>query len=137
MKWSTPENIGMDINSSLDEMYFYFDDSDDYAYFARMDADSIFGIVRVERPVFLLKTPLVAVRGNVLNKETNQPVNSVISLMILPEEHSFGQTISNQTTGAYEILLPSGTEFKILSEMEGFELYEHTFALDNRGAEYT
>ncbi len=137
MKWSTPENIGMDINSSLDEMYFYFDDSDDYAYFARMDADSIFGIVRVERPVFLLKTPMVAVRGNVMNKETNRPVNSVISLMILPEEHSFGQTIADQTTGAYEILLPSGNEFKILSEKEGFELYEHTFALDNRGAEYT
>ncbi len=137
MNWSTPENIGIDINSDMDEKYFYFDDSDEYAYFARMNPDSIFGIVRVERPVFLLKTPMVAVRGNVLNKENNEPINSVLSLMILPEEYSFGQTISNQTTGAYEILLPSGNEFKILSEKEGYELYEHTFALENRGTEYS
>ena len=136
-KWSTPENIGMDINSEMDEIYFYFDDSDEYAYFARMNTDSIFGIVRVERPVFLLKTPMVALRGNVLSKETNQPVNSAISLMILPEEHSFGQTISDQTSGAYEILLPSGNEFKIISEKEGYEIYEHTFVLENRETEYT
>jgi len=135
-KWSSPENVGMDINSRMDEMYFYFDDSDEYAYFARMDTDSIYGLVRVERPVFLLKTPLVAVRGNVLNKETNRPINSTISLMILPEERSFGQTISDQTTGAYEILVPSGNEFKIVSEKEGFESYENTFALENRGIEY-
>jgi outer membrane protein OmpA-like peptidoglycan-associated protein len=136
-KWSTPENIGMDINSEMDEIYFYFDDSDEYAYFARMNTDSIFGIVRVERPVFLLKTPMVALRGNVLSKETNQPVNSAISLMILPEEYSFGQTISDQTSGAYEILLPSGNEFKIISEKEGYEIYEHTFVLENRETEYT
>jgi outer membrane protein OmpA-like peptidoglycan-associated protein len=102
-----------------------------------MNTDSIFGIVRVERPVFLLKTPMVALRGNVLSKETNQPVNSAISLMILPEEYSFGQTISDQTSGAYEILLPSGNEFKIISEKEGYEIYEHTFVLENRETEYT
>ncbi len=135
-KWSTPENVGRDINSSMDEMYFYFDDSDEYAYFARMDADSTLGLVRVERPVFLLKTPLVAIRGNVLNKEASRPITSVISLMILPEGRSFGQTISDQTTGAYEILVPSGNEFKIVSEKEGFESYENTFALENRGTEY-
>ena len=135
-KWSTPENVGMDINSNTDEIYFYFDDSDEYAYFTRMDVDSTFGLVRVERPVFLLKTPLVAVRGNVLNKETSRPINSVISLMILPEGRSFGQTISDQTTGAYEILAPSGNEFKIVSEKQGFESYENIFALENRGTEY-
>ena len=135
-KWSTPENVGMDINSNTDEIYFYFDDSDEYAYFTRMDVDSTFGLVRVERPVFLLKTPLVAVRGNVLNKETSRPINTTISLMILPEERSFGQTISDQTTGAYEILAPSGNEFKIVSEKQGFESYENIFALENRGTEY-
>ena len=136
LNWSLPENIGTDINSDADEMYFYFDDSDDYAYFARMNTDSIFGIIRIERPVFLEKTPMVALQGSVLDANTNNPINSVISLLILPEEGSFGQTISSQSTGAYEIMLPSGYQYKILSEKEGFQTYETTIALENRGSEY-
>lgn len=134
--WTPPENIGTDINTETNERYFYFDEEDDYAYFARMNADSTYGVIRVERPKFLEKTPLVAVRGNVLNKETSRPVNSVISMLILPEERTFSMTISDETTGAYEVLVPSGNEFKLISEKEGYESYEATLALENKNAEY-
>jgi outer membrane protein OmpA-like peptidoglycan-associated protein len=134
--WSTPENVGTDINTEADERYYYFDELDDYAYFARMNADSTYGLVRVLRPVFLKKTPLVAIRGNVLNKETSRPVSSVISVMILPEENTYGMTIADQTTGSYEIVVPSGYEFELLSEKEGYESFETTLALENRNVEY-
>jgi len=134
--WSTPENIGMDINSDMDEVYFYFDDSDDYAYFARLKTDSTFGIMRVERPVFLDKTPLVTIRGNVQNKETQKPINSNISIMILPEEGNFGMTLSDQTTGNYEIRVPSGYAYKLMSEKEEYESFETTLTLENKGNEY-
>jgi outer membrane protein OmpA-like peptidoglycan-associated protein len=135
--WTTPENLGGDINSDTDENYFFFDDDDEYAFFARMNVDSTFGIIRVERPVFLEKTPMVTLQGNVINKETDRPVNSVISVLILPEERTYGMTISDQTTGAYEIMVPSGNEFILLSEKEGFEVYETSLALENRNTEYT
>lgn len=135
--WTTPENLGGDINSDTDENYFFFDDADEYAFFARMNVDSTFGIIRVERPVFLEKTPMVTLQGNVLNKETDRPVNAVISVLILPEERTYGMTISDQTTGAYEIMVPSGNEFILLSEKEGFEVYETSLALENRNTEYT
>lgn len=135
--WSTPENIGVDINTSADEQYFYFDDADEYAFFARMNEDSIYAIVRVLRPVFLEKTPMVAVRGNVTGRETNRPMNSVISVDILPEVQPFSTTISDQSTGAYEVRLPSGNEFKVVSEKEGYEPFETTLVLENRGVEYT
>lgn len=134
--WTTPENIGTDINTEADERYYFFDESDDNAYFARMNVDSTYGLVRVQRPVFLKKTPLVAIRGNVLNKETNRPVNSVISVLILPEESIYGMTISDQTTGSYEIQVPSGNEFRLLSEKEGYESFETSLALENRNVEY-
>jgi len=134
--WTSPENIGTDINTEADERYFFFDDSDDYAYFSRMNVDSTYGMMRIERPKFLKKTPLVVVRGNVLNKETSRPLNSVISMMILPEERTFGMTISDQTTGSFEILVPSGYQFKLLSEKEGYEPYETTLALENKNSEY-
>ena len=135
--WTTPENLGGDINTDMDENYFFFDDADEYAFFARMNIDSTYGIIRVERPVFLEKTPMVTLQGNVVNRETDRPVNSVISLLILPEERTYGMTISDQTTGAYEIVVPSGNEFIIMSEKEGFEVFETTLALENRNAEYT
>ncbi|MGD9329435.1 MAG: OmpA family protein, partial [Cyclobacteriaceae bacterium] len=135
--WTSPENLGGDINTDTDENYFFFDDADEYAFFTRMNIDSTFGIVRVERPVFLEKTPMVTLQGNVINKETDRPVNSVISVLILPEERTYGMTISDQTTGAYEIMLPSGNEFILLSEKEGFDVFETSLALENRNAEYT
>ncbi len=135
--WTSPENLGGDINTDTDENYFFFDDADEYAFFTRMNVDSTFGIIRVERPVFLEKTPMVTLQGNVINSETDRPVNSVISVLILPEERTYGMTISDQTTGAYEIMLPSGNEFILLSEKEGFDVFETSLALENRNAEYT
>ncbi len=135
--WTTPENLGGDINTETDENYFFFDDADEYAFFARMNVDSTFGIIRVERPVFLEKTPLVTLQGNVINKETDRPVNSVISVLILPEERTYGMTISDHTTGAYEIMVPSGNDFILVSEKEGFEAYETSLALENRNTPYT
>jgi outer membrane protein OmpA-like peptidoglycan-associated protein len=134
--WSTPENVGTDINSDADEKFFYFDDADDYAYFARMNEDSTYGIIRVERPVFLEKTPMVTVRGNVVNRETSRPVNSVVSMLILPEQNAYSMTIADQTTGSYEIQVPSGNEFKVISEKEGYEPFETTLALENKKSEY-
>jgi outer membrane protein OmpA-like peptidoglycan-associated protein len=117
-------------------MYFYFDDIDEYAYFARMNVDSAYGLVRVERPVFLKKTPLVTVRGNVLNQETNRPLNSVLDMLILPEESTYSMTISDQTTGSYEIRVPSGYQYKLISEKEGYAPFETTLSLENNGTEY-
>ena len=135
--WTTPENVGGDVNTEADEDYFFFDDNDEYAFFTRMDADSTYGIIRIERPKFLEKTPLVVVRGSVLNNKTNRPINSVLSMLVLPEERLYSTTISDETSGSYEIRVPSGNKFKLISEKEGFEPYETTLELENRNNEYT
>ncbi len=135
--WTTPENVGGDVNTKADESYFFFDDNDEYAFFTRMDADSTYGIIQIERPKFLEKTSLVAIRGSVLNRGTGQPINSVISMLILPEERLYSTTISNEASGSYEIIVPSGNEFKLISEKEGYEPYVTILALENRNNEYT
>ena len=135
--WTTPENVGGDLNTKADEDYFFFDDNDEYAFFTRMDADSTYGIIRIERPKFLEKTPLVAIRGSVLNRGTGQPINSVISMLILPEERLYSTIISDEASGSYETIVPSGNEFKLISEKEGYEPYETILVLENRNNEYT
>jgi len=134
--WSVPENIGSDINTEMDEKYFFFDDEDDYAYFARAAEDSVYGIVRVERPKFLLKTPMVALQGKVVDGMDKSPVNSVISLMILPEKRTYGMTFSDQSNGSYHISIPSGNQFTIIAEKDGYEPFEVDLNLENKNEAY-
>ncbi len=134
--WSTPENIGTDINTEMDEKYFFFDDDDDYAYFSRAAEDSVYGIVRVERPKFLKKTPMVALLGKVVDAVDKSPVNSVISLMILPEERTYGMTFSDQSNGSFQLSLPSGNQFTLIAEKEGYEPYEIDLSLENKNEPY-
>jgi OmpA-OmpF porin, OOP family len=82
--WSTPVNLGPDINSSFDEKYYYFDEQDTHAYFARNDADSIYHIIRIERPEILESTPPVVVQGNVIDQNTGEPVSSEITFQLVP-----------------------------------------------------
>ncbi|MBS0001362.1 MAG: OmpA family protein [Cyclobacteriaceae bacterium] len=133
--WSEPENIGADINSEMDEKYFYFDDADESAYFARAKDDRVYGIFTVERPEFIDPNPGVTVKGRVTGG--NQPVAAAISLFTVPENQMYAVTFSDETTGLYNILLRSGYDYQVVGEREGFKPVEMTLSLENRKTPYS
>jgi len=134
--WSNPENIGEDINSSMDEKYFYFDDKSSFAYFARTKNDSVFGIFRVERPRFIDPNPEVALNGRVVDESDNSPIASVISLFTIPDNDIYAVTFSDETTGLYNIGLRSGYDYKLVGDGEGYKPIEMTFSLENKMESY-
>ncbi len=134
--WSNPENIGEDINSSMDEKYFYFDDKSSFAYFARSKNDSVFGIFRVERPRFISANPEVALSGRVVEESDNRPIASAISLFTMPENQIYAVTFSDETTGLYSIGLRSGYDYKLIGDGEGYKPVEMTFSLENKMNSY-
>jgi len=134
--WSDPVNLGPDINSSFDEKYYYYDDQDDYVYFARNDEDSVYHILRMERPEILESTPLVVLQGNVINMNTTEPLSSEISFSLLPGGRRMGTAMSDLGSGEFEILIPSGYEYQVLVNEEGFQPYVETVFLENRGEQY-
>jgi outer membrane protein OmpA-like peptidoglycan-associated protein len=134
--WSIPVNLGPDINSTYDEKYYYFDDQDTHAYFARNDADSVYHIIRMERPEILESTPFAILQGNVIAQNTGEPVSSEITFQLVPGGKKVGTTTSDAGTGSYEIQIPSGHEYEVNVTVDDFEPYRKNVFIENRGEQY-
>ncbi len=134
--WSDPVNMGSDINSTFDEKYYYFDEQDEFVFFARNDDDSVYHIIRTERPEILESTPLVVLQGNVISMSTTQPVSSEITFALIPGGRKLASVISDAGTGGYEVLIPSGYEYQVAVNQEGYEPFEKALFLENRGEQY-
>jgi outer membrane protein OmpA-like peptidoglycan-associated protein len=133
--WSKPENIGPDINTEMDEKYFYFDESDESAFFARAKNETSYAIFRVERPRFIDPNPAVTLKGRVTGDK--QPLAAAISLFTIPEDQLYAVTFSDESTGLYKIQLNSGHDYKLLGESEGYKDEELLVSLENRQEPYS
>ena len=118
--WTEPENLGLGINSSGDDIFFNIPPSGEFAYFTKdFDETQNTDIHRIELPIFFRPAPVITLSGIVKDADNN-PVKAEISYTLLPEETEVGTTLSDQKTGEYEISLPTGSAYIILAEAPGF-----------------
>ena len=118
--WSEPLNMGSDINSELDDLFFNIPITGNYAYYTRAVSDTDADIFRVEMPLRVMPDAVYVVQGKLLNKETNEPIEAKIIYEKLPEGTVAGITKSHAETGIYEIVLPAGFEYGYRAEAEGY-----------------
>jgi outer membrane protein OmpA-like peptidoglycan-associated protein len=135
--WADPENIGEDINTPFNDHYFYFDEKDSYAYLAQTTKNGAMNIVRVDRPSFLDANPLVVVKGKVMDEQEATPINALLSLLIIPENETYGVTFSDEKSGNYQIFLRSGYKYKLVGEKAGYAPVEMSVTLENKNKPYT
>lgn len=119
--WTEPENLGPDINSEGDDVFFNIPPSGQFAYYAKAEPEGNGDIYRIAMPIFYQPAPVVSVKGKVLDASTNQPIVAKISYKLLPENSDVGFTVSDTLTGEYEILLPAGSAYRYKAESEGFQ----------------
>jgi outer membrane protein OmpA-like peptidoglycan-associated protein len=119
--WTEPENLGRDINSSEDDMFFNIPPSGTYAYFSKGSGEDDADLYRIEMPVFYQPSPVVTVSGKILNAENSEPVEAKISYELMPEEKQVGLTLSDAQSGSYQIVLPSGASYQYMVEAPGYE----------------
>jgi outer membrane protein OmpA-like peptidoglycan-associated protein len=117
--WSEPENLGPEINSPLEDLFFNIPSSSDFAYYSRGVTETNTDIFRVKLPIIKSPQPWVTVRGKVIDKITGKPVGAKIIYEQLPSGKELGITQSNPQTGEYEIRLPAGQLYGIRTEAEG------------------
>lgn len=120
-KWSTPLNLGPEINSDDWDAYFTIPASGEIAYM--VSSDNSFGesdIVRIKLPEAAKPKPVILVKGKVLNKKTNTPLAATISYYDLETNTEIGQAISNPQTGEYNIILQYGKKYSFRADKEGF-----------------
>lgn len=106
--WSEPENLGPDINSKLDDLFFNMPSTSEYAYYSRGVTKDNSDIFRIKMPMFLSPEPIIIVKGKLVDSKTGKPLGAKIVYEKLPEGKEAGVTYSDPVTGEYEIHLPGG-----------------------------
>ncbi len=119
--WSEPINLGNIINTPQWDAYFTIPATGDYAYF--VSTDKTYGyedIFKIFLPKELRPKPVVIVKGKVLNKKNNQPLESEISYFSLPEGKLIGIARSNKVDGSFKLVLPGGFKYSFTAQAQGF-----------------
>ncbi len=117
--WSTPENMGPDINSKLDDLFFNIPSTSDYAYYSRGVTEDNIDIYRVKMPLFQSPEPIIVVKGKLIDAKTGKPIGAKIIYEELPSGKEVGIAHSNPETGEYEIHLPGGKLYGFRAEADG------------------
>ncbi|MEO7992487.1 MAG: OmpA family protein, partial [Chryseolinea sp.] len=117
--WSEPENLGPEINSPLEDLFFNIPASSEYAYYSKGVSETNTDIFRVKLPIVRSPEPWVTVRGKIIDKTTGKPVGAKIIYERLPDGKEMGISQSNPETGEYEIRLPGGSMYGIRAEANG------------------
>ena len=120
VNWSEPQNMGPDINSERDDLFFNIPVTGNFAYYTKSISEDDADIYRVELPLRVMPNEVIVVKGRLLNKETGEPIEAKILYEKLPEGVTVGITKSHSTTGEYEIVLPKGQLYGFRAEAEGF-----------------
>jgi len=129
--WTPPQNLGEKINSAGDELHFKFPASADFGYLVSTHAaDTSFGgkdIYMVHIPPEAKPRAVTMVKGKVIDRSTNKPMEAKISYILLPSGEELGSATSDSETGEYTIILPAGFNFAVLAEGNGYLAISENF----------
>lgn len=114
--WSPPENLGPEINSTLEDLFFNIPASSEYAYYSRGVSETNTDIFRVKLPILKGPDPWVVVKGKIIDATTGKPMGAKIIYERLPDGKELGIAQTNPETGEYEIRLPGGYLYGIRAE---------------------
>jgi OmpA-OmpF porin, OOP family len=116
LTWSEPENLGPEINSPLEDLYFNIPAASEYAYYSRGVTETNTDIFRVKLPIVKSPEMWVTVRGKIVDATTGKPIGAKIVYERLPDGKELGIAQTNPQTGEYEIRLPAGHLYGIRAE---------------------
>lgn len=117
--WSEPENLGPEINSPLEDLFFNIPASGDFAFYSRGVSDTNTDIFRVKLPIVKAPETFVTVKGKVIDKSTGKPTDAKVLFERLPDGKGAGVAQTNPETGEYELRLQTGHLYGLRAESQG------------------
>ncbi len=118
--WSEPENLGPDINTTLNEYFFNIPSDSEHAYYSRETSSNNTDIFRVKLPILRNPDRFATIRGKLIDAKTGQPLGAKIIYERLPDGTDVGINHSDPTKGEYEIKLPIGQLYGIRAEAKDY-----------------
>lgn len=145
--WSKPENLGYPINTPGDDIYFVISASGKHGYYSSMkeggygNSDIYMVDLSVPKPVVVAVTedseevappvivanPLTILKGKVTDAVTQDPVEATIQVIDNEKNEVISEFISNSATGKYLVSLPSGKNYGISVEADGYLFHSENF----------
>lgn len=127
-KWSEPKNMGAPLNSSGEDTYFSISASGEGAYFASdRGGEGALDLYSISIPEALRPKPSVIVKGIVTDAKSEEKMEA----WVLVEDINSGELIatakSNSVSGEYLVVLPSGRNYSVSANKEGFFFYSNKF----------
>ena len=128
-KWSKPENLGFPINSPDEDVFFVISASGIHGYYASLREDG-YGETDIYRITWIdeekkdsaqkSKTPQVTVLKGKITDEKDNAIAAEVEII----DNTTGKTVakfkSNSSTGNYLLSLPSGKNYGITANKEGY-----------------
>jgi OOP family OmpA-OmpF porin len=118
LKWSTPKNLGPDVNSATDQVDLSTDASGQWAFMTegQRKKEDIYEFALPEdmRPV-----PTAFIRGRV-HDPGDKALAASITYERLRDGTGAGEANSDQVTGKYQVVLPIGENYSFRAEAPGY-----------------
>lgn len=118
--WSEPLNMGPQVNSEGEDLFFTMPAEGNFAYYTKEDEVGDMNIFRLEMPLFYEIDPVITITGRVLDAETQKPLAAVVSYETIEDGVEVGRVQTDPTTGEYEITLPAGKEYQYIVKIDGY-----------------
>lgn len=118
LNWSDPKNMGPDINSKGEDLYFNIPTTSDYAYYSRGEEKNT-DIYRAKLPFYNSPNPYVIVKGKLIDAKTGKPIGAKVIYERLSDGKEMGVAQSDPATGEYQLTLPGGELYGVHAEAAG------------------
>ena len=116
------DNLGSPINTPSDELHFVVTANGENAYLTsnRKDGRGRNDIYHVEPNIKSFKPSLCLLKGSVVRNE--RPCRATIQIEVMDTKKNFTSTLtSNENTGTYMIVLPTGAEYRLTFQLENYK----------------
>jgi outer membrane protein OmpA-like peptidoglycan-associated protein len=123
-KWSKPSNLGSFINTEKDDVYFVLTADGTTGYYASIQKDGLgetdiysINFVRTEKEI---GPALTLLKGTITDEITGDSLYSKIVIKDLEKNEEVTTIYSNSETGKYLVSLPSGKNYGISVNADGY-----------------
>jgi outer membrane protein OmpA-like peptidoglycan-associated protein len=117
--WSEPYNMGPQVNSSGNDLFFSMPAEGNYAYYTKEDSLGDMNIFRLPMPLFNELNPVITISGRVVDAESQEPLDAIVSYET-QDGTEVGKVQTDPTTGEYKISLPAGQEYQYIAKVKGY-----------------
>lgn len=135
--WSSPLNLGRNVNTPGFDAYYTVPASGEFAYFVSQSKEGKADIYRIRLHEEVKPQPVFVISGLVLDGKSGQPLSARIHFEDLTDGIEVGEARSDPRTGAYRIVLPFGTNYGVRAHVKDYYAIHENIELQQGSRQYT